>query len=76
MVDQELLQAISQMMDEKLEPISQRLDTVDKRLDGIDQRLDRLEDDLDEVRSATNTLIQWSEKVSMAATFPLPDIDD
>lgn len=76
MVDQELLQAISQLLDDKLKPVNQRLDTVDKRLDGIDQRLDRLEEDLDEVRSATNALIQWSEKVSMAATFPLPDIDD
>lgn len=69
MTDQELLQAMSQMMDKKLEPINQRLDS-------IDQRLDDMEESLSEVRTGTNTLIGWAEKVSMAATFPLPDIDD
>ncbi|MEY8403732.1 hypothetical protein AALA54_10390 [Oscillospiraceae bacterium 44-34] len=62
MTDQELLQAMSQMMDQKLQPIIERLDT--------------LEENLEETRNGVNMLINWSEKVSMAATFPLPDIDD
>lgn len=69
MTDQELLQAMSQMMDQKLHPINQRLDQ-------IDQRLDTLEESQEEIRNGVNMLINWSEKVSMAATFPLPDIDD
>lgn len=69
MTDQELLQAMSQMMDQKLQPINQRLDQ-------LDQRMDTLEESLEETRNGVNMLISWSEKVSMAATFPLPDIDD
>ena len=56
------LKAISDLMDLKLAPI-------------ID-RLDRLEEGNEEVRNGVNSLIGWAEKVSMAATFPLPDIDD
>lgn len=56
------LKAISDLMDQKLEPIV--------------RRLDRLEESGEEVRSGVNSLIGWAEKVSMAATFPLPDIDD
>ncbi|RKI63420.1 hypothetical protein D7V91_17465 [bacterium 1xD42-67] len=62
MTDQELLQAMSQMMDQKLQPIIERLDA--------------LEESQEETRNGVNMLINWSEKVSMAATFPLPDIDD
>lgn len=69
MADQEILQAMSQMMDQKLAPINQRLN-------NIDQRLDDMEESLSEVRTGVNMLISWSEKVSMAAKFPLPDIDD
>lgn len=77
------LKAIGDLMDQKLAPVIQRLDGVDKRLDGIDKRLDNMEERLErleesskEVRSSVNSLIDWAEKVSMAATFPLPDIDD
>ena len=56
------LKAISDLMDQKLEPII--------------QRLDRLEESGEGVRSGVNSLIGWAEKVSMVATFPLPDIDD
>lgn len=66
---QEDLKAIGALMDQKLAPINQRLD-------GIDRRLDDMEESLSEVRTGVNMLISWSEKVSMAAKFPLPDIDD
>lgn len=49
---------------------------MDQKLEPIIQRLDRLEESGEEVRSGVNSLIGWAEKVSMAATFPLPDIDD
>ena len=42
-MNQELLQAISDLMDQKLEPISSRLGGIDRRLDKVDQRLDILE---------------------------------
>lgn len=69
MTDQELLQAIRAITKEELKPITQRLDK-------LDERLDMLEESLEETRNGMNMLINWSEKVSMAATFPLPDIDD
>lgn len=42
----ELLQSISDMMDQKLEPIHTRLDKVDSRLDKVDSRLDELEEQI------------------------------
>ena len=47
MTEQELLQAIGQMMEEKLAPVNGRLDGIDKRLDGIDERLDGIDERLD-----------------------------
>jgi len=76
MTDQELLQAIRTITREEIKPINQRLDAMDQRLDSMDQRLSVVEESLEETRTGVNMLISWSEKVSMAATFPLPDIDD
>lgn len=45
----ELLQSISDMMDQKLEPIHTRLDKVDSRLDKVDSRLDKVDSRLDEL---------------------------
>ncbi len=50
-------------------------DLMDLKLAPIIQRLDSLEESNEEVRNGVNSLIGWAEKVSMAATFPLPDID-
>lgn len=47
MTEQELLQAIGQMMEEKLAPVNGRLDGIDKRLDGIDERLNGIDERLD-----------------------------
>ena len=65
MEDKDLLQAIEhmmdQMMDSKLEPISERLDGIDTRLDGIDTRLDRIDTRLDNVETGLHEL---SDRVS------------
>ncbi|HOV41773.1 MAG TPA: hypothetical protein PLM59_08275 [Oscillospiraceae bacterium] len=45
----ELLSAISIMMDSKLEPINKRLDGIEQRLDKVEQRLDKVEYRLDKV---------------------------
>ncbi len=76
MTDQELLQAIRTITRVEIKPLNQRLDGMDQRLDSMDQRLSAVEESLEETRTGVNMLIRWSEKVSMAATFPLPDIDD
>lgn len=46
MSDNELLLAMSDMMDQKLQPINSRLDKMDSRLDQMDGRLDKLESDV------------------------------
>lgn len=66
MTDQELLQAMSQMMDLKL----------NQQLNPIREEIEEMKESLSEVRTGVNMLISWSEKVSIAAKFPLLDIDE
>lgn len=73
---QEDIRAIGALMDQKFAPIVKRLDTLEENQLVIAKRLDTLEESQEETRNGVNMLISWSEKVSMAATFPLPDIDD
>ena len=54
MTDNELLLAISNIMDKKLEPIQEQLEehtrkfeVIDRRFDAIDERLDRMDERLD-----------------------------
>lgn len=49
MADQELLLAIGQLMDQKLEPINMRLDQIETRLYKADNCLDKIETRLDKV---------------------------
>lgn len=64
MVDKELLEAISQMMDEKL----------DRKLQPIVDRLDKLEESSEEVRSGVNALLEWAEECGNVIKFPLPKV--
>jgi len=61
MVDKELLQAIGEMFDEKLRPITQRLDAI--------------EEGQEEIRTSVNVLLEWSERISDTISFPLPRIE-
>ena len=61
MVDKELLEAIGQMMDEKL----------DRKLQPIVDRLDRLEESSAEVRSGVKALLEWAEECGNVIKFPL-----
>ena len=64
MVDKELLEAIGQMMDEKL----------DRKLQPIVDRLDKLEESSEEVRSGVNALLEWAEECGNVIKFPLPNV--
>ncbi|WP_196059189.1 hypothetical protein [Flavonifractor plautii] len=64
MVDKELLEAIGQMMDEKL----------DRKLQPIVDRLDKLEESSEEVRSGVNALLEWTEECGNVIKFPLPKV--
>lgn len=55
MSDNELLLAISELMDKKLEaglkPVESKLDRMENRLDGMENRLDRMENRLDRIEN-------------------------
>lgn len=67
MIDQEMLQALGALMDQKLQPITARLESIEDRLEAV-------EESVDEVRSGVNTLLEWAEKSSRALEFPLPKV--
>lgn len=71
MTDQDL-QMIRAILKEELKPISERLDSVERRLTAVERRLDRLEEGQVEIRTCVNALVEWADKVSEAANFPLP----
>ncbi len=60
MTDNELLQAMSNMLDkkfdEKLTPINSRLDNMDSRLDNMDSRLDSMSSRLEKLEADTSAL--------------------
>lgn len=81
MVDKELLEAISQMMDGKLKPISERLDSIEIRLDNMETRLDSMETRLGKLeeysnitRSGVNSLLEWADECRNVVEFPLPKV--
>ena len=68
MVDLELLKAMEEMMDRKLNPINQRLDRVE-------QELCEVKEGLSEVRTGVNTLLEWADEVGGTIAFPIPKMD-
>ncbi|MCI9170868.1 MAG: hypothetical protein HFF42_08080 [Lawsonibacter sp.] len=68
MVDLELLKAIEEMMDRKLDPVNQRLDRVE-------QELCEVKEGLSEVRTGVNTLLEWADEVGGAIAFPIPKMN-
>lgn len=59
MLTNEDLQALSSLMDKKLEPINARLDNMDQRLDKIEERLEKIEEDGEITREVTNKIGEW-----------------
>lgn len=56
MLTNEDLQALSSLMDQKLEPINNRLDKMDQRLDKMDSRLDKVELRLDKIETRLDNI--------------------
>lgn len=57
MNNEELLRAISTMMDEKLAPINERLDKVEARLDKVEHGLHQVEKELDTLTLPTGDIV-------------------
>ena len=64
MLDKSDLQAIADLMDAKLKPISERLNS-------IDDRLSNLEEDSKVTRASVNTLLDWAEDAQIEVKIPL-----
>lgn len=58
-MDNEMLAAISNMMDDKLNPIKDRLDRIE-----VD--ISEMKDNLEEVRGATNYMAEWIDRLEKA----------
>lgn len=58
MLDKNDLQAIAQLMDEKLQPVNERLDSIDKRLSIVGE-------DTKITRNAVNDLIELADDASI-----------
>ena len=67
MTNEELLQAMEQMMDKKLQPIKEDME-------AMKEDMEIMKEDLSEVRAGVNTLLDWAEKVGDSIQFPLPKI--
>lgn len=64
MENSELLQAISDIMDKKLEPINNRLDKMDSRLDKVERQIKRTERNLKaEIVERENLILQEVDDV-------------
>ena len=74
MLTKEDLQLLSQLMDDKLQPINKRLNGIDKRLDGIDERLDTIEENTEITRSVLNEVVKWID-VNFRDEYPFPTED-
>jgi archaellum component FlaC len=58
-MDNEMLAAISSLMDEKLNPIKDRLDRIE-----VD--ISEMKENLEEVRGATNYMAEWVDRLEKA----------
>ena len=71
MTDQELLQAMSKMLQESEARMKA---TIQEEIDPINKRLEALEEGQAEIRNGVNTLLDWADKVGDSIAFPLPKI--
>ncbi|MCI9242678.1 MAG: hypothetical protein HFF43_04755 [Lawsonibacter sp.] len=76
MVDMELLKAIEEMMDRKLdEKLEQKLAPIIQRLDRVEGELCEVKEGLAEVRTGVNALLEWGDEVSGTIAFPIPKMN-
>lgn len=72
MTDQQLLLAISSIMDEKIKPLEhrmdgmeQKMDGMEQRMDGMEQRMDRMEQRMDGMEQRIGAVEQSNRRISL-----------
>lgn len=68
MNEKELIQAIGELIDEKIGSLRTEMN---ERFDKIELRLDKLEDDAAITREGVNTLLDWADKAQTQVKIPL-----
>lgn len=61
---EQLLQAMSNMMDDKLKPVHDSLDKMNSRLDKVESRLDKLESQTQALQTGQTEIRKELKKVS------------
>ena len=81
MIDKETLEAIGQMMDERINPIVNRLTGIEGRLDTIEESQESLRGEMsslresqEETRDGVNRLLEWADECGYVIKFPLPKV--
>lgn len=76
-MDMELLKAIGQMMDTKLQPIIERLDGLESKVDGLESKVDKMQNDLTELKEAheitregVNKVVEWADNAGFLLKIP------
>lgn len=69
MENQELLQALGQMMDEKLE---NALAPIKAQINTMQEDIAEIKEDTAVTRSATNSLVEWADEVSVITQIKFP----
>ena len=63
MDEKELINVLSVLLDEKLQPVYYRLDSMGGRLDGMDSRLGKMDSRLDRVESEIGALKEGQQRL-------------
>ena len=70
MVDKELLEAIGQMMDTKLEPINARLDTMQQDIESIKDDVAELKEYAEITREGVSKVAEWADNAGFLLKIP------
>lgn len=71
MLTPEDIKLLSQLMDEKINPINEKLDNIEGRLDNIEERLDIIEENTEVTRAVTNEIVKWID-YNFRDQYPFP----
>ena len=70
-MDKELLEAIGQMLDTKLD---QKLQPIVERLDRLEDKVDELKEAHEETREAVNKVAEWADNAGFLLKIPFGQV--
>ena len=73
-MDKELLEAFSQMLDEKLDPIKKDISDLKNDVAVLKDDVEALKETSEITRAGVNSLLEWAEECGNVIKFPLPKV--